>query len=174
MIYWAIVLGLGATNVQMWGSWLLNELSWVVNLGGFFFLSLTQVWLFSKLRRFLPPENSSRQAYIRGASEGWLACPFCFPCDIKRGCACDDGLSHLLYKVMVNDAQTPLSCECCGVDWAGSPGFAACLQSQSVPQVTFQASLGGLIIKGHSTKVTLDDHQLVKSFSLWTQSFQWL
>lgn len=51
----------------------------------FFPLSLPQVWLFSKLRRFLPPEDSSRQAHIRGASEGWLACPFCFPCGVRTG-----------------------------------------------------------------------------------------
>lgn len=34
---------------------------------------------------------------------------------LKGDVPCDDDLSHLLYNVMVNDAQTPLSCECCGV-----------------------------------------------------------
>ncbi|KAL2297375.1 hypothetical protein Nmel_016676 [Mimus melanotis] len=57
---------------------------------------------------------------------------------LKGAVLCDDDLSHLLYKVIVNDAQTSLSWESCWLCSASSPGFTACLQClQSVLQHMF-------------------------------------
>lgn len=149
---------LSAESTQMWVSWFINELNWVVNSDEFFFFlfSLPQVWLFSKLRRFLPPENSSRQAYIRGASEGWLACPFCFPHGIKKG-PCPEMFFCLTYRTRLR--LTMLSLPVNPIElrvlwsvlswqsWLYCP-FAV---SQAVPQVTLLASMV-LIIKGHPIK----------------------
>lgn len=129
MVYWAIVLGLGAISIQMWGSWLLNEFNWVVNLGGFSFFS---PWHRSDYFRNFVDSCLQKIPQDRPTSEELLKVGLpvlsVFHVVLKGAVPCDDDLSHLLYKVMVNDAQTPLSWECCGVYWAGSFGFTACLQ----------------------------------------------